>query len=319
MTRRPLTRSLVLVGLAAALAVAGGAGRAAPNTVFTGGSIGLVDCCNNVGAAIGNPSTAATYPSSITITPAQLSGNVGHVTVTVVLDAQWPDDVQLLLVNSNPPIKKVLLMANVGGGGGNAISPDTLTFDDSGVAIPDNGQLESGTYKPTAANDAGDCDNQANPADFPGSAPAGPYAGALSAFNGKLAAGTWKLYAIDDCNLANVGGSIVSWSLEITGPTAVTLKSFTARREARGVQLRWQTASETDALGFNVYRFSAGGKAKVNHGLVAAKRRGTPRGAAYSLRDSRARRGTPYTYRLQVVGLHGTRSWAATSTVRARR
>jgi hypothetical protein len=312
-------RVLALCAVAVVLAVVGGAGRAASNTVFPGGSTALTDCCNNSGAITGAPSTAATYPLTINVNSGPL--NVGHIAVTVSLDAQWPDDVRLLLVNPSGSAK-VVLMANAGGDNGNAISPDTLVFDDAGASIPDNVQLKDGTYHPTALSDASDCDNQATPnpltTSFPATAPAQPYTSALSAFFLTGAQGLWKLYAIDDCNLANVGGSIVSWSLDIVMPSAVQLRSFTASRSVRGAQIRWRTAVETDALGFNVYRFAHGSKAKVNRTLIAAKRSGTVHGAAYSLLDWHAVKGA-FTYRLQVVTVRGSRSWLATAALRARR
>jgi subtilisin-like proprotein convertase family protein len=312
MRRSTFMRAVGLAALVAALAIAGGSGHAASNTVYPGSAIALNDCCNNSGAVMGTPSTAATYPSTINV-PAGLP-SVGHAAVTVVLDAKYPDDIQLLLVS--PSNAKVLLMANVGGDAGNAITPDTLVFDDAGGLIPDtlNTQLQSGTYKPTAATDP-DCDNQGNPTNFPATgsppAPPGPYASTLGTFNGGAAQGAWKLYAIDDCNLANVGGSIVSWSINLTGPTAVTVTVFTAQRASRGVQLRWRTVNEAQALGYNVYRSAAGKLTKVNRSLIAARHTGMASGAAYSLVDRRTARA----YRLQVVDTHGKRAWAAAAVV----
>jgi subtilisin-like proprotein convertase family protein len=310
MSRATVIRAAGLAAFVAALAITGGSGHAASKTVYMGGAIALNDCCNNSGDVTGPPSMAT---STIVVPPGLTA--VGHVAVTVVLDAQYPDDVQLLLVS--PSLAKVLLMANVGGDGGNAISPDTLVFDDSGSPISDtlNTQLQGGTYHPTSANDVNDCDNQGNPTDFPVPAPPGPYATNLATFNGSLAVGAWQLYAIDDCNLANVGGSIVSWSLNLTGPTAVTVKSFTAQRANRGVQLRWRTVNETQALGYNVYRSVHGKLTKVNRSLIAAKHRGSARGAAYGLLDRRPARA----YRLQVVDVRGKRSWVATAFLRSPR
>jgi hypothetical protein len=325
MRRVSVIRAAALLAVVAGVGLAGGAGKAAPNTVFAGGSFSLVDCCDNAGNITGAPSKASAYGNTAglasTINVTGLAGNVGHISVTVQLDATWPDDLQLLLV-SPANTKKVLLMANAGGDAGNAVSPDTLVFDDAGSTIPDNQQLKSGTYKPTAYSDAGDCDNQ-NRTDFPAPAPAGPYGTALSDFNGSVANGVWKLYVIDDCSLANVTGSavgsVVGWSIDISNnPTAVVLRSFSAGRTGKSVQLRWRTAAESDALGFNVFRFSHGSKSKVNRALIAAKRTGTVRGAAYSLLDRRAL-GAGSTYRLQVVTLRGGRSWAGTASVRARR
>lgn len=104
--------------------------------------------------------------------------------------------------------------------------------------------------------------------------------------------------------------------LNIFSPTAVTVRSFTAARAARGVALRWRTVSEADVLGFNVYRFTGGKKVKLNRGLVAAKRSRTTQGASYRLVDRLAPAGSS-TYRLEIVGPSGKRSWAATAALRA--
>jgi subtilisin-like proprotein convertase family protein len=315
MSRSTVMRFVALASLVAAVAIAGGSGNAASKVAYMGGSIAFTDCCNNAGALTGPPSyTPASYPSNVTVSG--FSGTVGHLSATVVLDAVYPDDIQLLLVG--PGNQKVLLMANAGGDAGNGVTPDTLVFDDGAAAgIPEPGQLKSGTYKPTALSDVGDCDNQTTPnpttTNFPGGAPAQPYGTLLSAFNGSSPNGVWKLYAIDDCNLANAGGSITSWQLDITGPTGVSVKSFTAQRAGKGVQLRWRTANETEAFGFNVFRTKAGKLSKVNQKLIRAKRAGRPQGASYSLRDSRV----SSSYRLQAVSPSGKRFWAATTAVRA--
>ena len=310
-----------VLGLAVVVAAAGlgGSGQAAPTTVFPGGAVTLADCCNNAGAVTGAPSTAAQYPSTITVTG--VSGGVTALSVTAVLDHQWPDDVDLLLVSPNGA-KKVILMADVAGNSGNAITPDTLTFSGAGSAISDGAQLQSGTYAPT--NSGSDCDNSTESADtFPAPAPTGPYGTTLANFNGTPANGQWKLYAVDDCNLGNtLGASITSWSIDITGggPTAVSIRSFTAKRAKRGVQLRWRTGAEAAVLGFEVYRFSAGKRmAKVNRKLIPAKRSGSGLGATYTLIDRSARAGLTATYRLRVVTLAGKRQWAATTVIKAAR
>lgn len=107
--------------------------------------------------------------------------------------------------------------------------------------------------------------------------------------------------------------------LKFLTPTSAKLKSFAATRAASNVRLRWRTATESDALGFNVYRVAAGKSVKVNRAMVVAKRSGTTAGASYTLVDKRVLRGTRYTYRLQIVSLDGSRSWAAASTIRTRR
>ena len=316
--RRPTTRrisSLALLAFAAALL--GGSGVAAPNAVYPGGAITFADCCNNTNATTGPPSKAAPYPSTVTV-PTSVSGTITEVKVTVTLDHTWPDDVDLLL--ASPGGVGVLLMSDAGGSSGNAITPDTLTFSDFGTGtIPDTPQLVDGTYRPS--DYGSDCDNATEGDTFPSPAPPPPYFGTLAAFKGVVAAGEWRLFAVDDCNLGNtLVASISSWSLHVTaaGPTAVTLKAFTAVAKKRAVELRWRTAAETSALGFNVYRFTGKQRVKVNRALIRAKRSGTARGAAYRLIDASARARTSV-YRLQVVTLAGKRSWVATSVVRRAR
>jgi hypothetical protein len=93
-------------------------------------------------------------------------------------------------------------------------------------------------------------------------------------------------------------------------PTAADVVGFTARATRRGITLSWNTSAETDVLGFNVWR-GAGKKAvKVNARLIAAKQAGRAAGAAYRLVDRSAQARRSYSYRLQLVTLRGTRSWA---------
>jgi CHRD domain len=107
------------------------------------------------------------------------------------------------------------------------------------------------------------------------------------------------------------------------GPTAVQLRSAIASRTSRGVLVRWRTATETQTLGFNVYRLQRGrlyrqqlGKlVKLNRTLIRSLG-GAARGHAYSLLDRNAPSGR-VTYQLQAVGRDGTRSWLSSTVARA--
>jgi hypothetical protein len=88
-------------------------------------------------------------------------------------------------------------------------------------------------------------------------------------------------------------------------PTAITLVSFTVEGGVGGVTLAWETGTEIDNAGFNLYRASApdGPYARINDALIAA--RGDPvAGASYSFLDEDLAPGT-YTYKLEDVDLNG--------------
>ncbi len=89
-------------------------------------------------------------------------------------------------------------------------------------------------------------------------------------------------------------------------PTVVTLVSFTAEAGLGSVVLAWETGTEIDNAGFNLYRATAEGGpyAKVNGALIAAE--GDPvSGAGYSFLDKGLSPGT-YFYKLEDVDLTGT-------------
>lgn len=158
---------------------------------------------NTTGLVIPDAGPAVPYPSTI-----QVSGvviRVDQVSVTISnLSHTYPDDLDLLLVG--PLGQSALLMSDVGGG--TAASHVTLKFsDEANVAIPDEGPLVGGTFRPT--------NGQAEPDVFPAPAPAGPYGQNLSVFNGLDPNGTWSLYVLDD--FAKDSGSILDgWTLQFT-------------------------------------------------------------------------------------------------------
>ena len=87
------------------------------------------------------------------------------------------------------------------------------------------------------------------------------------------------------------------------GPTAVTTRSFTARRAGNRVVLRWQTGSESGLAGFNLYARRGEGRVRLNAALVPAA--GDVSGHAYLWRG-RAARITSYW--LELVRVDGSRT-----------
>jgi len=87
-----------------------------------------------------------------------------------------------------------------------------LTIDDAAsAALPDGGQIVSGTFKPTTFGSG---------ANFASPAPAGPYTATLSNFSNAAPNGVWSLYVVDHGpgDQGSFGGG---WSLNLTttGPT----------------------------------------------------------------------------------------------------
>ncbi|MSU57841.1 MAG: DUF11 domain-containing protein [Pedosphaera sp.] len=161
---------------------------------------------NPAAITIPDSGAATAYPSTITV--AGITGLVGRVSVTLSnLNHTFIEDVDVLLVG--PGGQKVMLMSDAGNP--NGIVNTTVTFDDSGTVLPDEGQILATTYAP-ADYETGDA--------FPGPAPVGPYGAALSAFNGNSANGNWKLFIVDDTS-GDAGGVANGWRLAITTITPV--------------------------------------------------------------------------------------------------
>ncbi len=84
-----------------------------------------------------------------------------------------------------------------------------------------------------------------------------------------------------------------------SSPTLVVLFDFSLRVENGRVLVCWQTASETDTLGFDVYREQDGRWVKINLAFIPAK--GWPNGgvgASYCVDDPGAVPGVTYRYKL---------------------
>jgi len=91
------------------------------------------------------------------------------------------------------------------------------------------------------------------------------------------------------------------------GPTAVTLTAFTASEVEGNVVLDWETASEYNTLGFNLYKAASadGEKVKVNDSLLPSNViPGSLKGAAYTYTVGAASTGETY-YWLEEVDISG--------------
>ena len=158
---------------------------------------------NNTAITIPDSGKASVYPSAIVVS--EMPGVIQKVTATLKgYSHSWPDDVDVLLVG--PSGQKVMLLGDCGGG--NAFNGITVTFDDAATSsAPDSGTITAGSYKPTNIDTSTD--------NLPAPAPAGPFATALSAFNGTNPNGVWSLYIQDDGSLDS-GSVTQGWVLSIT-------------------------------------------------------------------------------------------------------
>jgi hypothetical protein len=92
----------------------------------------------------------------------------------------------------------------------------------------------------------------------------------------------------------------------VSVPTAVQVLGFRAAHEPAGVVLRWSVPAGSWSAGFNVYRSTARGWAKVNDRLIPA--RSAQLAQSYQFVDRSVVSGR---YRLELVGVDGTRVWRA--------
>ena len=307
------------VVLAATAAVLGTAGLALADSTWTNPApITINDVADCGGMSCDEPPASATaYPSTVEITDED--SNLMKVTVTLhQLSHTFPDDIDILLVG--PQGQSVILMSDAGGDPD--INQELLTFDDAASQVlPDSTpEIQHGTYRPTNYASEPVCLGggvQGTTDVFNAPAPAGPYGSTLSVFNGTNPNGIWSLYIVDDCHLDS-GTIINGWSLQLNAAvTAVNVATFAARAATGRIELGWRTRSESEVLGYNVLRFGSGRAMQVNGGLIRAKATGRARGAAYRLVDKHVSPGVSYTYRLQVVALDGSRSWGASTSLRA--
>jgi hypothetical protein len=90
-------------------------------------------------------------------------------------------------------------------------------------------------------------------------------------------------------------------------PLAVDLAAFSAVPQGNGVLLSWQTATELDNLGFNVYRADSpqGQRTRLNKRLIPSQMSGSVMGASYSFLDETAVPSRTYYYWLEDVDVHG--------------
>ncbi|MCB9153155.1 MAG: hypothetical protein H6649_03740 [Caldilineae bacterium] len=95
------------------------------------------------------------------------------------------------------------------------------------------------------------------------------------------------------------------WNRAATGPLAVTLASFGATTEGQEVLVSWETVSELDNAGFNLYRSESDTGPEVLLAFVPAQSPGSSQGHVYTYRDGDVEPGLTYWYWLEDISLSG--------------
>jgi hypothetical protein len=96
-------------------------------------------------------------------------------------------------------------------------------------------------------------------------------------------------------------------SPQITHQESLGLSSFDVKvTKYKTVLVRWETGSESQILGFNVWkRVGKHAWQKLNSDMVGAKNTGEVFGNKYSMRDTNVQSGKRYSYQLEVISIYG--------------
>ncbi len=120
--------------------------------------------------------------------------------------------------------------------------------------------------------------------------------------------------AADTCDLPDdsqtdvIDGEIEDYAWDWGTPTAVTLASFDASSSGDAIHLAWETGSELNSVGFNLYRAEAAGGAqtRLNAALIPSAAPGGAQGATYEYVDESVSAGVTYHYWLEDVAADGS-------------
>ncbi len=97
-------------------------------------------------------------------------------------------------------------------------------------------------------------------------------------------------------------------AFEVQVPLAVTLASFDAQAMVDRIQLTWETVSEVNNAGFNLYRSASPAAPAALLAFVPSHAPGSTQGASYSYEDTEVSAGQTWYYWLEDVDLNGATS-----------
>ena len=117
---------------------------------------------------------------------------------------------------------------------------------------------------------------------------------------------TLNMAYFTDFTKAAIGTFVHMAGGPLNEPAAVSLVSFEAAPASGGVQLSWETVSEIDNTGFNVYRSLTAEQPDELLAFVPSQAPGSTQGASYTFFDSNVVDGQTYWYWLEDVSVDGS-------------
>jgi len=124
-----------------------------------------------------------------------------------------------------------------------------------------------------------------------------------------VGAHTLQARAFSQADGAGLGTPALTVNFTVTNnPLAVTLASFDAAQQGEAVLVTWETVSEIDNAGFNLYRALAADGQRTLLAAIPSAAPGSNAGAAYSQRDAAVVAGQSYWYWLEAVDVQGAAS-----------
>jgi hypothetical protein len=135
--------------------------------------------------------------------------------------------------------------------------------------------------------------------------------GSSRIYNVLIPAGSPYTVVVDEY-YPGVGTTNYTLTLELNAPTAVALRSLSARRTHAGALIRWSVGSAAGSVGFRVFRLTGSSRARVNTDLIPVK---TGLSSSYSLVDRKAPAARRIRYEIDAVGLAGNRTLLGITTL----
>jgi hypothetical protein len=140
--------------------------------------------------------------------------------------------------------------------------------------------------------------------------PAYQFSGVPLEWTPAVGAHTLDAQPFSQANARGVAGQALTVNFTVTNtPLAATMASFAATAAGDRVLVSWETVSEIDSAGFNLYRATAEAGPRELLAFVPSAAPGSGQGAAYSYSDAAVAAGQTAWYWLEAVDLAGTSAW----------